>query len=114
MGINSNQKGKVGEREFARWLRDTWGAVARRGRQYAGHPDAPDVVSDIPLHFEVKRTEKLRLYQALEQASDDSDSCPVVAHRQNNKPWVFILYADDFEEIANIFNDYIARKRRSD
>ena len=43
--MNSNRKGKVGEREWASECR-AQGFDARRGQQYCGNPDAPDVVSD--------------------------------------------------------------------
>ena len=43
--MNSRQKGKVGEREFAALLR-VQGFDARRGVQFCGGVDSPDVVSD--------------------------------------------------------------------
>ena len=98
MTINSNRKGKVGEREAALLLR-THGFEARRGQQYAGGPDSQDLVHDIDgVHLEVKRVEKLRLYEALEQAREDCDYdvTPVVLHRRSRKPWVVVMYAKDF------------------
>jgi Holliday junction resolvase len=55
--LNSNQKGKRGEREAAAFLTDE-GFPARRGQQFAGGTDSPDVVCESlsGLHFEVKRT----------------------------------------------------------
>jgi Holliday junction resolvase len=52
--MNSRNKGKVGEREFASLLREH-GFDARRGQQFSGSPDSPDVVSDALawLHFEI-------------------------------------------------------------
>ena len=94
----SKKKGKLGEREVAALLK-AYGFEARRGQQFAGGGDSPDVVHNIPgLHIEVKRTEQLNLYAALEQADNDSDSDenPVVFHRKNNRPWVVVMYADDF------------------
>ena len=101
MTINSNRKGKVGEREAALFLR-AHGFEARRGQQHAGGPDSPDVVHDIDgVHLEVKRVEKLRIYEALEQADRDCpvSDMPVVLHRRNRKPWVVVLYAGDFLEL---------------
>lgn len=53
--VNSSQKGKRGEREFAAHLRDL-GFEARRGQQHKGGNDSPDVLCpDLAgLHFEVK------------------------------------------------------------
>ena len=67
MGKASRDKGKRGEREVAEFLRDH-GIPARRGVQYAGGADSPDVIGFEGVHIEVKRTEALRLYPALEQA----------------------------------------------
>ncbi len=89
---NSRRKGARGELEVAAILR-TYGYKARRGQQFRGGDDAPDVVHNVPgVHIEVKYTEHFRLYQALQQAQDDcGDLVPVVVHRRKHKPWVVIL-----------------------
>ena len=94
--INSRQKGAAGEREFAQVLKDA-GVAARRGQQFAGGADSPDVISDFTdVHFEVKRTEKTDLYAWLKQASDDAgDNLPVVVHRKNRGGWVALVDWDD-------------------
>ncbi len=97
VGKASRDKGKRGERELAQFLRD-WGLVARRGRQFSGSPDSPDVVSNLrDVHLECKRRETLSLYPALEQARAEAapDAIPIVCHRRNHKPWVAILELDD-------------------
>jgi hypothetical protein len=99
---NSNSKGKRGEREVAELLRSN-GFNARRGQQFAGGHSSPDVVHDLPgIHFEVKRSETLRLYAALEQAQRDAkdDEVGVVIHRQNSKPWIVVLDAEAFLRIV--------------
>jgi Holliday junction resolvase len=95
--INSRQKGARGEREFSEELRKA-GHEARRGRQFSGSPDSPDVVTSLPYHFEVKRTESLSLYTAMEQAVRDSagKKVPVVAHKRNGKRWLVVMHLDDF------------------
>jgi len=97
MGIFSRNKGKVGERELAHELTRVLGVSARRGVQFQGGPASPDVIADIPnVHIECKRTERFRLYEALEQAIEDAGrNVPVVLHRQNRKPWVAIIRLDD-------------------
>ena len=98
MGKMSKEKGKAGEREVAALLR-SYGFTARRGQQFAGGGDSPDVVHDIPgVHIEVKRTEQLNLYAALAQAAGDSTEgeTPVIFHRKNAMPWVVVLGAHDF------------------
>ena len=106
-GRMSKDKGKVGEREVAALLR-THGFEARRGQQFAGGVDSPDVIHDIPgLHIEVKRTEALRLYAALAQAREEGykQDVPVVFHRKNNEEWVVILPAHDFLDLIEELHD---------
>lgn len=105
MGLFSRNKGKVGERELAHELSRIFGVSARRGVQFQGSPDSPDVVTEIPnIHIECKRTERFRLYEALDQAIEDSSATkiPVVFHRQNKKPWVAVVRLDDLPRLANI------------
>ena len=101
-GRMAKNKGKVGEREFASLLTEL-GVPARRGVQFAGGQDSPDVVHALPgIHFEVKRTEQLNLFDALAQATVDTRGTtdfPIVAHRKNRRPWVVIMYADQFIEL---------------
>lgn len=97
MSARSRNKGKAGERELARLL-TAEGFEARRGVQYHGGTGSPDVVCpDLPgIHWEVKRTERLRLYDALAQARHDAgDKLPVVAYRANSSPWVVIMELTD-------------------
>lgn len=92
----SRQKGKRGEREFAAFL-CSLGVEARRGVQYHGGPDSPDVVSGLPVHWEVKRVEKFDLTGSLKQAVDEAQDgkTPIVAHRKNNGEWVAVLRMSD-------------------
>ena len=97
MGAMSRNKGKRGEREAAELLR-AHGFQARRGQQFSGSPDSPDIAHDIEgVFIEVKRTERLNVYAALEQAKQDrrAGDIPCVFHRQNGREWVAILPADD-------------------
>jgi len=103
MGTKSRDKGQRGEREAAKRLAELFNVEAYRGRQYHGRDDAPDVKADIPgVHFEVKRTEKLRLWEAMDQAINDAadTDVPVVLHRANGKPWLAIVYLDDLPKLA--------------
>ena len=94
--MNSRTKGKVGEREFAALLRAE-GFDARRGVQFSGGADSPDVVCPaLPwLHIEVKRTQALNLTDACAQAEGDCGGKPwVVAHRRNHAPWLITMTAE--------------------
>ena len=108
MGRFSKSKGKRGERELAAELCRVLGVTARRGVQFQGSPESPDVVTSIPnVHIECKRSERFRLYEALEQAIEDAgtDKIPIVCHRQNNKPWVVVVRLDDLPKLVDILHD---------
>ena len=99
---NSRRKGVVGERAFAQLLR-LYGIEARRGQQFSGSPNSPDVVCSIPVHFEVKRVEKLNIYNAIKQAMKD---CPdgsgkwrAVAHKKNREDWLVTMQVEDFMDL---------------
>lgn len=95
--MNSKAKGKRGELELVRFLK-AHGHPARRGQQFQGGPDSPDVVCpSLPFHIECKRTERLSLYEALEQAERDAgdDLAPLVAHKRNRGKWLAILRLED-------------------
>lgn len=99
MGLKSKTKGKVGEREVAELLRE-FGFNARRGQQFSGGGDSPDVVSDLEgFHVEVKRTGKQTdIFAALEQAKRDRKpgEDALVFHRKNNKDWIVAMDAKEF------------------
>ena len=105
MGKMSRQKGKLGEREVAQILRESGlDPAARRGVQYCGGPDAPDVVCSLPIHFECKRTETCSPYAFFKQAELDAgpDKLPVVAHRKNAGEWMVFMRMSDFIRVVSI------------
>lgn len=103
MGRMSRQKGKRGEREAAAELGEILGCVARRGVQYQGGPDSPDVLLEgVDIHVEAKRVEALNLYAAIEQAKADAPdgAVPIVWHRKNGKKSVVIVETSDLLALA--------------
>lgn len=112
MGKASRDKGKIGEREVARILRDA-GFDARRGQQYRGGAGSPDVVGVPGFHVEVKRTEQLRLYDAMQQARDESGEgeVPVVIHRRNRHGWVAIMDLSDWPDLVGGRGFHVEVKR---
>lgn len=95
--MNSLAKGKRAERAFRDLLR-SHGYQARRGQQFSGSPDSPDVVCpDLPFHFEVKHVERLDLQAAMDQSVGDAgQQVPVVAHKRNGKDWLVTMRASDW------------------
>ena len=94
---NSKQKGARGEREFAKFC-NFEGYTVRRGQQYNGI-EGEDCVGLPGIHIEVKRTERLNIYDAMDQSINDArntDNIPIVAHKRNNKYWVITMEAEDW------------------
>lgn len=98
--MNSRNKGKRGELELSKKLRE-YGYEARRGQQYAGINGDADVVGLPEIHIECKRVEKLNLYDAMAQSKHDArkGELPVVMHRKNNCEWLVTMTMDVFMEI---------------
>ena len=75
---------------------------SRRGQQFSGNEDSPDVIcEDLPhLHFEVKYTQRLELEKAIAQAADDcGNKLPIVASYRTGgslKQWVVSMPASVF------------------
>lgn len=102
--VNGKRKGKTGELELARKLREHGYGDARRSVQYNGKEEdgQADLLGLPGVHIECKRVERLNLYDAVNQAKRDSkgkDQIPVVFHRKNKCEWLAILNLDDFMEI---------------
>ena len=95
MVINSRAKGCRGEREFAALCKEQ-GYDCRRGQQYSGL-GGEDVIGLDGIHIEVKRTERLSIYDAMGQAKRDAQcKIPIVAHKRNNSEWLIIMTAEDW------------------
>jgi len=107
MPINSRQKGARGERYVVQWFRDNdYDPEARRGQQFAGGPDSPDVIlPNIPrLHIEVKFTQRLNIYDAMNQSIRDSGfKIPTVWFRMKNKELLVILRAADIDSFTSMW-----------
>ena len=109
MGRMSRQKGKRGERECASEIGSVFACGARRGVQYQGGPDSPDVVLDgVPVHVEAKRTETLNIYKALYQATADapSGSVPIVWHRCNRRGSVVVIETARLADLLRVVADH--------
>ena len=116
MGRMSKAKGKRGERECAAELAAvlglTYGVDVRRGVQFQGGPDSPDVVLDgVPIHVEAKRVERLALWAAIDQAKADAPhgSVPIVWHRCNRRDSVIVV---ETQHLAALADAVIDAKRR--
>lgn len=95
MPVNSRAKGKRGELEFAKALTNA-GYPARRGIQFRGGQDSPDVICDAldRWHFEVKLYGTCQLFAPATLAEWDAQARadagykrPVIAHRWARSGW---------------------------
>jgi Holliday junction resolvase len=100
--MNSRAKGARGEREAAAAWATVMGCRARRGQQFSGGSESPDVVSDFGnIHLEVKRVERGNPYWWVEQAERDcGGKIPLVLHRKDRKDWLVILRLADVPRLA--------------
>jgi hypothetical protein len=96
-GKASKEKGKVGEREWSSKCKEQ-GYDTKRGQQFCGLNGDADVIGLDGIHQEVKRVEKLNLYDAMEQSIRDAkeNEIPIVAHRKNNCSWLVTMESDSF------------------
>ena len=101
--INSKQKGKSGELEFAHecWkhgFNDVHRTAQTNGKLEQSLADCEGLPG---IHIEVKRVEQLNLDNAMEQSVRDLTTkkekrLPVVFHRKNRKKWKASMYLDDW------------------
>lgn len=102
MAINSREKGRRGEVELARKLREYGYVNARRSQQYCGANGDADIVDALDgIHIECKRVERLNIEDAMAQSKHDAreGEIPVVMHRKNNCEWLVTLQLDKFIEL---------------
>ena len=99
--VNSNRKGKAGERELSKLFRSYGFEGARRSQQFAGINNDADVVGLPHVHVECKRVERLNIHDAIEQTIRDKreEELGIVAHRKNRTDWLITMTLDDFMEI---------------
>jgi hypothetical protein len=101
--LNSRSKGKKGEQEFINLhLRAHWPTAARNIDQTKD--DKRDCVNVAGVHFQIKRTETLRVWAAIEQAESEAASTdtPVVAFRRNRSKWFCVIAADELVALLRL------------
>lgn len=93
--VNSIEKGKRGEREFAKLLRFHGFDNSHRGQQFNGKEGKDVVCPAMPkVHLEIKNQEKtpLKNYEWIEQARRDAkDLLPIVAMTRNHHEWLIMM-----------------------
>lgn len=106
MGKMSRDKGKRGELELSHRLQALGFTECHRAQQYCGSASSADILGLSGIHPECKRTEALRLYEAMEQAIRDSggtDDLPAVFHRRSKRPWLVVMTLEDWAVLYQAF-----------
>ena len=107
MGKFSKEKGKRGERYVVGQFKDYGYNTAHRTAQYKGNTgQAGDVEGIDYIHAEVKFVEKLNLYNAMDQAINDSKitkKMPTVFHKKNNCILMVTMRFNDWIELYNSY-----------
>ena len=90
---NSRAKGAVGERELSEFLRERGWPGSRRGQQRSGVDTADVIDGPEGWHLECKRVEKLNVWAAFAQATEDAPAGdhPCVAMRRNHSQWLAVV-----------------------
>ena len=100
--LNSKKKGKRGELELARELKQ-YGYNTRRTVQYNGKAEEgkADLIGLRGIHIECKRVERLNVYEAMRQAVRDAkeDEKPAVFWRKNRESWLVVMRLEDWIEL---------------
>ena len=98
--VNSKQKGARGERELASKLKE-YGYKTRRGQQYCGANGDADVIGLEGIHIEVKRVERLNIYDAISQAKADKreNELGAVFHRKDRSEWLVTMTLEEWIEL---------------
>ncbi len=97
----SRDKGKRGELEVVALLKKH-GFEARRGQQYEGASDSPDVMHNVTgLYIEVKRREAFNLHAAWLKAEEERrlGQRSAIFHKKNHQPWFVTMEAHAFLSI---------------
>ena len=102
MAVNSRAEGARNERMWASICRDEGYSLTRRGCQFAGGPDSPDIqTGDAELeriHFEVKSGKRIDVWGAIAQAERDKALgklavCPLHRDRYD---WIVAMPSHDW------------------
>lgn len=113
MAVNGKQKGKRGELELVRKLKE-YGFDTRRTVQYNGKAEdgQADLVGLKGIHIESKRVERLNLYDAMAQAIHDAKDgeLPSVFHRKNHSEWLVTMRLQDWMELYKEYYETVVEK----
>ena len=93
MSKAQRNKGANAEREVSGIL-NSYGIEARRGQVFNHQPD---VITDLPIHIEVKRQETTKIHEWMKQSKEQCrGKFPAVVHRRSREKWLITMEFEDF------------------
>ena len=105
-GKAARNKGANAERELAGILRDWYGYDVHRGKVFYHESD---IVGLDGIHPEVKRQQRLNIYNAMAQAVDEAkkrnDGIPTVFHRRDRGEWMVTMRLSDWIDLFGAWRD---------
>lgn len=114
--VNGRAKGAAKERELAALFREA-GIEARRGQQFSGGANSPDVRTALDwLHVESKATKGPHLTHPATLAQWDAQAIrdagpgrlPVVCHTWNRGPWMVRILVPTRAPVWMLLSDFLA------
>lgn len=97
--MNSRRKGKRGELEAARALRELFGVAVTRAAQHSGKEQA-DLRGTPGLHWEVKLYAKIGACRFMDQAQAEcGDDVPIVLMRENGGQWMVMVPLNELSRL---------------
>lgn len=100
--VNGRRKGKTGELEVMAILREHWPEARRNLEQHTD--DKRDALGVNGVHFQIRRKESLRLWEALRDTAEEAaeHDLPVLVFRRNRSKWYAALELDELVALLRL------------
>lgn len=115
MACNSRQKGKRGELELCKALKENFGWDARRSVQYCGDAGDSDLIAvQAPsLFIECKLVQSLNLHKAMDLAVEQAGGMtPAVFHRKDRTGWLVTVRIEDMKSFVSLMEKALSSTLR--
>ena len=115
MACNSRQKGKRGELELCKALKENFGWDARRSVQYCGDAGDSDLIAvQAPnLFIECKLVQNLNLHKAMDLAVEQAGGMtPAVFHRKDRTDWLVTVRIEDMKAFVSLMEKALSSTLR--
>ena len=113
--VNSRSKGKRGELELCKALKENFGWDARRSVQYCGDAGDSDLIAvQAPnLFIECKLVQNLNLHKAMDLAVEQAGGMtPAVFHRKDRTGWLVTVRIEDMKAFVSLMEKALSSTLR--